>query len=102
MRLCEILCQLWRLFGKFFGYTHPSDAQFSLICLKKSQPPERTFPGRAAPLKRTFGRLNAPEKRAFRVILQDLTKYRVPEGEMYFLRFATLHSAARGCGAAYA
>ena len=40
-------------------------ANFRGICLKESQPLERTFAGQVTPLKRTFGRVNAPNKRTF-------------------------------------
>jgi hypothetical protein len=73
--LWVILCEPLLLFGQFHGYTHRLNGQFHGICLKESQPPERTFAGRAAPLERTFGRVKAPSKPTFSLILLDLTKH---------------------------
>jgi hypothetical protein len=73
--LWEILCEPLLLLGQFHGYTYLFKGQFRGICLKESQPPERTFAGQVKPLKRTFGRVNAPEKPTFRLILLDLTKH---------------------------
>jgi hypothetical protein len=69
--LWEILCNPLLLFGQFPGSTHQLNGQFRGICLEESQPKERTFAGRAAPLKRTFGPVNAPDKPTFALIPWD-------------------------------
>jgi len=73
--LWEILWFSLLLFGQFHGSTHQLIAQFQGIPLQKSQPPERTFAGRAAPFKRTFGRVNAPSKPTFALIPWDLPRH---------------------------
>jgi hypothetical protein len=70
--LREILYEPSLLFGQFHGYAYLLNGQFQGICLKESQPPERTFAGHWAPLKRTFGQCNAPNKPTFRLISWDL------------------------------
>jgi hypothetical protein len=75
----EILCEPLLLKGQFHGFTHQLNGQFQGICLKESQPKERTFAGRAEPPKRTFGRVKAPSEPSSSLILLDLTKHPIPE-----------------------
>src|SRR5208337_4347378 len=82
----EILCEPLLLFGQFHGFTYLLNGQFQGICLKESQPKERTFAGRAAPLERTFGRVKAPSKPTFTLILRDLTKHPAPQARMQVFR----------------
>jgi hypothetical protein len=81
-RLWEILCEPLLLLGQFHGSTHPREGQFHGICLKESQPPRRTFAGRAVPLKRTFGRVNAPAKPTFALIPRDFQDQRREKRKM--------------------
>jgi hypothetical protein len=69
--LWEILCEPLLLKGQFHGFTHQLNGQFQGICLEKSQPSERTFAGRAAPLEQTFGPVNALDKPTFALIPWD-------------------------------
>jgi hypothetical protein len=88
--LREIVCELLLLFGQFFGYKHPSNGQFPGICLKESQPLERTFAGQMQPFERTFGRVNAPDKPTLPLILMDLAKRPTPNTKTQVLRLSLL------------
>jgi hypothetical protein len=90
VRFWVILYPPLREYGQFYGYKHPSNGQFRGICLKESQPLERTFAGQMQPFKRTFGRVYAPDKRPLPLILMDLEKRPTPDTKTQVLRLSLL------------